>query len=89
MARQVVWTKRTTDFFLDNSNATDFEKQVLLTRISGMTVQQQAFYFSCSPATVHRAVKHLKQLYDRVQQEYPEELPKRRSCAAELYMDNN
>lgn len=89
MSKQVVWTKRVTDFFLDNSNATDFEKQVLLTRISGMTVQEQSFFFCCSPATVQRAVKHLKQLYDKVQEEYPDELPKRKTCAAELYMDNN
>lgn len=89
MSHQVVWTKATTNFFLEHCNATDFEKQVLLTRISGMSVLQQSFFFSCSTSTVERAIRHLKNLYDVVQKEYPDRLKPRVFSKDELYMDTH
>lgn len=89
MSHEVKWTKRTTDFFLENSNATEFEKQVLLTRISGMSIVQQSYFFSCSTATISRAIKKLKILYDEVQREYPEELRPRKTSVYETYLDEH
>ena len=89
MSVQVVWTKKTFNFFADAANLTKFERDVLQCRISNFTQVQTAMYLSCGTSTVAKCVKRLKKKYDIVQQEYPDELRPRKSSAVELYMDEN
>lgn len=89
MSHQVIWTRRVTDLFVSAAQLTDLERQVLETRISGMTIVQQSYYFNLSTSTINRIVARLKKLYDVVQKEYPEDLPVRRRSAREDYLDNN
>ena len=77
------------DFFLENSNCTKFQRDVLITRISGMTIKEQAMFFHCGESTVNRAIRVLKDTYDAVQREYPDELPKRKMSEAERYLDEH
>ena len=89
MAHQVVWTKKVTEFFEEAGNLTKFECEVLETRISGMSIKEQAYYFSCSEGTINKCISKLKRKYDAVQAEYPDELRPRRSSAAETYLDEH
>lgn len=89
MAHQVEWNKYLYDFFCEHAMLSEEEKFVLLTRIQGWTVTQQAMQLSKSPSSVANTISKLKKKYDSVQSQYPNELPKRKTSAKELYMDNN
>lgn len=89
MSHEVVWTKKVLERFCEAAKLTDFERQVMETRIAGMTITQQAFYLSVSDSTVCRTVARLKKKYDAVQKEYPDELKPRRKTVYEDFMDNN
>lgn len=89
MSHQVVWTKDVAEFFLEHCNATQFQRDVLMTRIAGMSVLQQSFFFSCSKSTVERTINQLKKMYDIVQKEHPDRLKPRVFSADELYMDTH
>lgn len=67
MSKQVIWTRRVTEFFVDQANLTELERRVLETRIAGMTRQEQAFYFNLSISTIDKIIARLKRLYDEVQ----------------------
>ena len=87
MAKQVPWNE---DIYLEFSRKAmlnDLEKEILRTRIMGYTVVQQSLMFHISESTVHRIIKDLKHRYDLVQP--GSGLPKRKSSAKELYMDEN
>ena len=89
MSHQVIWTRRVFEFFSDAAKLTKLEREVLETRISGMTRVQQSLYFSLSISTIDKIIARLKRLYDEVQREYPDELKPRRTSACETYMDEN
>ena len=90
MSHQVKWTRRITDLFVYAAQLNDLERQVLETRISGMSIRQQAYYFNVSESTINRIVQRLKQKYDVVQKEYPDDLPVRQKKSVyEEYLDKN
>lgn len=89
MSHQVVWTRRVVTLFEDAANLTDLERQVLETRVAGMTRVQQSFYLNLSVSTIDKVISRLKQKYDVVQKEYPDDLKPRKFSAAETYMDDN
>lgn len=89
MSHEVIWTKRVTDFFEDAANLTRFEREILESRISGMTRVQQSLYFSVSLSTIDKTIARLKKIYDEVQQEYPDELRPRRASIYESYQDHH
>lgn len=88
MAHQVHWTKRTTEEFIREGMLTEEEQQILLSRIAGMTRTQQAMEFNMSLSKVDRIIDRLKKKYDAIQA-YDPLLPKRRTSAQEIYMDEN
>lgn len=89
MSKQVIWTKHVQDTFIREGNLTDFEVQILETRIRNMTITEQSLKFNCSKSLIDKTIKKLKIKYDEVQKHHPEDMPMRRSSAKELYMDTH
>lgn len=89
MDRKIVWTKRTFEFFVEHGKLNQFQREVLETRIAGMTITQQAFYHQCSTATISRCLKDIRAIYVVVQREYPEVLSPMRTCAQEEWQDTH
>lgn len=89
MAKQVLWTDKLTEAFIERAALSEDEAYVMRTRARGYTVQQQSDYLHKSPATIGRIVSNLKQKYDAVQKEYPEEFPVRKTNKIEKFMDEN
>lgn len=88
MSHQVVWTKIIVETFVEIGNLTKFEEEILRTRASGWTIQQQALAFSVSVSTINRTIKKLKKKYD-IAQKHNVLLPPRKKSAEELYMDTH
>ena len=77
--KQIPWTKRKYERFLDVAILTECEKRVLDSRvIKDMSRVQIAMTYSISVATVDRIIKSLREKYDQVQTEYPDEFSVRR-----------
>lgn len=67
----------------------DDEIYILENRIKNMTVTAMGINLNKSEATIHRMIKRIKEKYDFIQSEYPDEFPKRRVSEEELYMDTH
>lgn len=89
MAKQVLWTKRALEFFIDYCCLNEMEEQIMRTRVKGWTRTQQAMALNCDLSTIDRNIKRLKIKYDVAQRENPDILPPRKPSAKETYMDNN
>lgn len=89
MAHQVIWTKKTLEFFLEHSGMSSFQKQIMRDRCDSVTVLQMSFLYHCSESTIHKEIARIKRIYDEVQKQYPDELPPRKASAKELYMDTH
>jgi len=88
MAKQVDWTKKIVETFIEEAMLSDLEQKVLKTRVQGWTRTKQAYEFNISMPTLDRCIATLKKKYDEVQKYHPD-LPKRRVSKEEEYMDNN
>lgn len=88
MAKQICWTKKIVDTFIEEACLTKEEQDILRTRVAGLTISEQAEKFSISVGKVNRIIKRLKWKYDNVQK-YCKDLPLRKMSAAELYMDTH
>lgn len=86
---EIKWSKKVLERFAHEAMLNDFQVALMTSRIKGDTVKKQSLIFHISEATIHREIKHLKTLYDEVQKQFPEEMPRRKNCAIEEYMDNN
>lgn len=89
MAHQVIWTKHTLEFFLNNANMSDLQKRIMVDRCNNVTVIQMSMKYHCSESTIHREIAKIKRIYDEVQRQHPDKLPIRKSSAKELYMDTH
>jgi len=89
MAHEVIWTDRLTSLFIEKAMLSEEEAFIIKTRARGYTTSYQADYLGCSVQTVHRMVAKLKQKYDVVQSEFPDEFPKRKISKTETFMDEN
>lgn len=89
MAHQVIWTKRTLDFFLSNSGMNEFQKRIMIDRCRNMTVTWMSMEYHCSESKIHKEIARIKKIYDEVQSQHPDELPKRKASSKELYMDTH
>lgn len=89
MSHQVIWTKKTLEFFLEHSGMNDFQKQIMIDRCNNVTVIQMSMKYNKSESAIHKEIAKIKRIYDEVQRQHPDDLPKRKSSAKELYMDNN
>lgn len=89
MAKQVLWTDKLTEEFIQKAALSEDEAYVMRTRARGYTVTQQAMALSKSESTIARMIAKLKEKYDAVQKEYPETFPPRKVSKVEEFMDNN
>jgi len=89
MANQVIWTDRLTKLFEEKAMLNEEECFVLETRARGYTTSYQADALGCSVQTIHRMVSKLKKKYDAVQEEFPDQFPKRITSKVEKFMDEN
>lgn len=89
MAHEVIWTDRLTKMFEEKAMLNKEECFILETRARGYTTSYQADSLGCSVQTVHRMIAKLKKKYDVVQQEYPDDFPKRKTSKVEKFMDEN
>lgn len=88
MAKQICWTKKIMETFIEEACLTKEEQDILRTRVAGLTISEQAKKFNISVGRVNRIIKRLKWKYDNVQK-YCKDLPLRKMSAAELYMDTH
>lgn len=88
MAKQICWTKKIMETFIEEACLTKEEQDILCTRVAGLTIYEQAEKFNISVGKVNRIIKRLKWKYDNVQK-YCKDLPVRKESAAELYMDTH
>lgn len=85
----VSWTDEVFEQFIDMADLTEFEQEVLESRIEGLTIKEQAEHLHCSPSKISSAIKRIKLMYDAVQLQYPDKFPKRRASEKEQYQDEN
>lgn len=77
--KQIPWTRTKYDRFLELAILTDDEKQILESRvIKNASRVQQSMECQISLATVDRIIKSIREKYDQVQKEYPEEFELRK-----------
>lgn len=88
MAKTVNWNNVIYEEFCTLAFLTDIEKEIIKTRIQGLTITEQAEKFKISTRSVDRYIQTIKKKYDEVQP-MSDKLPKRHKSAQEDYMDNN
>lgn len=84
--KQVLWTKKLVDTFIKEGMLTEEEKEVLLLRVKGYTIAEQAELLNVSESKVNRIKRRLKIKYDDLQDTI-KELPKRKETTKELYRE--
>lgn len=87
--KQVKWTEQILKNFEQRALLSDDECYIMESRVKGATVTEQALHLHKGVSTVHLMIKNLKEKYDRVQAEYPDEFPIRKKSAKEEYMDTH
>ena len=65
--KQVLWTKKLVDTFIKEGMLTEEEKEVLLLRVKGYTIAEQAELLNVSESKVNRITRRLKIKYDALQ----------------------
>lgn len=87
--KRVQWTKKTMEFFIEHAMLNEDDCYLLESRVKGKTVREQSLHLHRSESSIHRDLQRIKKLYDVIQEEYPDKLPKRRYSAKETYMDTH
>lgn len=88
MVKDVKWNFYILEEFNRVAMLSDFEYQIMYTRIKGMTISQQALKFHCSESKINKTIAELKRKYDSARQ-YSDMLPVRRSTKEEEYLDTH
>lgn len=88
MSHQVIWTREVLDAFVREACLTDFQRELMETRIAGMSVTAQAYFFNRSVSSINREIARLKLLYDEAQL-HSKILKPRKHSAQELYLDTH
>ena len=84
--KQILWTKKLVDTFIKEGMLTKEEREVLLLRVQGYTIAEQAEMLNISESKVNRITRRLKIKYDALQGTI-KELPKRTKTTKELYRE--
>lgn len=88
MTKQVPWNKIILEEFIELACLNKLEENIMRTRIEGWTITKQSHEFHMSESSIKKIIANLKLKYDNVQK-YSEILPRRKTCAKEIFMDNN
>ena len=84
--KQILLTKKIVDTFIKEGMLTEEEKEVLLLRVKGYTIEETSELMNISDSKVNRIIRRLKIKYDNLQGTL-EELPKRKETTKELYRE--
>lgn len=88
MAHEVLWNQPIVDEFKRIAILTKEENDILLSRIQGYTISEQAEMFHMSKGKVKKIIRRLKDKYDDAQK-HSDVLPVRRHSREETYMDRH
>lgn len=89
MAKQVKWTKKVLEEFIELAMLSEDEIYIMQTRVKDVPISVQAQTLNVSESTIHRKIALLKKKYDAVQKEHPDIFPVRKESAKETWMDNH
>lgn len=90
MSKEVPWTKKTLENFIEKANLNSDEIYIMESRIRGASCTEQSIHLNKSVATIHRMIRELKHKYDVVQAENPNDFPVRiKKSAKEQWMDTH
>lgn len=67
----------------------DEEIYILENRIKRMPVSEMAHNLNCAEITIHRLIRRIKDKYNLIQAEFPDEFPKSYVSKEEIYMDTH
>lgn len=84
----LVWTENTVREFERVACLSEYECRLLESRVQGLSIRQQAYYFSRSESTISRDIRILKMKY-REAQKHSDILPPMRESAYERYQDSH
>lgn len=68
MTKQVFWTKKVLETFIDEGNLNARQEYIMRTRIKGYSIVKQAENLHLSVDQVNKEIATLKKLYDFIQQ---------------------
>lgn len=90
ISKEVPWTSRVVEFFIEKAMLNEEEAFLARTRAMEWTVSKQALETGYSIRTIGRRIEKLKRKYDRVYEEYPNEIPKRNpKSVKDKYLDTH
>ena len=87
MTKQVIWTKKIIEAFIEEANLNSRQQFIVRTRAMGYTIVKQAEELHLSVDQVNKEIARLKKIYDLVQKD-SDILPLRCKNKAELYKLN-
>lgn len=87
MTKQVIWTKKIIESFIEEANLNARQQFIIRTRAMGYTIVKQAEELHLSVDQVNKEIARLKKIYDIVQKD-SSVLPLRCKNKAELYKLN-
>lgn len=82
--KEVAWTKRILETFIDEAMLTEDEEKIMRTRVKGWTIAKQSLEFGLSESAISKMIQRLKIKYDNVQK-YNDTLPPRKNNVKETY----
>lgn len=86
MTKQVFWTKKILETFIEEGNLNSRQEYIMRTRVRGFSIVKQADDLHLSVDQVNKEIARLKKIYDAVQK-HNDKLPPRRKNAKDLNKD--
>lgn len=83
MTKQVIWTKKVLEAFIEEGNLNERQEFIIRSRASGYSIVKQAEELHLSVDQVNKDIAHLKKIYD-VTQTTSNILPPRRKNRDDL-----
>jgi DNA-binding CsgD family transcriptional regulator len=83
MTKQIIWTKRVLEAFIDEGNLNKRQEFIIRTRAEGYSILRQAEELHLSVDQVNKEIAHLRRIYDATQV-YSNVLPPRCKNKADL-----
>ena len=84
MTKQVFWTKKVLEAFIEEGNLNKRQEYIIRTRVEGYTIVRQAEELNLSVDQVNKDIAELKRIYDATQIN-SEILPPRKCNKRDLY----
>lgn len=83
MTKQVIWTKKILEAFIEEGNLNERQEYIIRSRANGDTIASQAEKLHLSKDLVNKEIAKLKKIYDDTQKN-SSILPERKKSSKEL-----